>query len=166
MCFSRPRNEKGKELTKGRPCEIRLDEPRLQPCRLDMQALPQIGPVCLCYSIPVVLSSKRCLLIHLCTSTPTESWEISALPAQLTEAQSRLEPMATLRESEGLQTLFVLVCSEIVIMGKYLTDATVELTTHTLSNRGQSQRDSSECSITSILFAQHCPLKFFSGASP
>lgn len=78
-----------------RPCEIRLDEPQLQPCRLDQRAFECYLRVTNWSCVFVLfdtsgelLSGKVCLLIHLSASTPAEDCESSALFARLSDAQS------------------------------------------------------------------------------
>ncbi len=167
MCFSRPRNEKGKELTKEAlwnqiwwvPVTILQTRSEsiwmLPPC-------PQIGPVCLCYLIPVESCYLACSVF----------WFISA-PAHLLKAVNSQPSRPADRSTTWSSWLFCKsmynICSCLqrsVITGKYLSVATVNLTSQTLSNRGKSLPVSSESHFPCILFVQHCPLKFFSGASP
>lgn len=68
--------------SRRRPCEIRLDEPQLQPRRLDLRAfescLRATNWSCVFVLFDTsgeLLSSKQRLLIHLCASTPAEGSE-------------------------------------------------------------------------------------------
>lgn len=121
-----------------RPGEIRGDEPQLQPCGLDLRAFECCLRGVNCYRVFVcfdtsreLLSSKQRLLTHPCANIPAEGREFSTLIAWLSEAQSR-----ACDNSARAWTIFVLVCKEIVIMGKYLSCATVNLTSHTFYKWG------------------------------
>lgn len=141
--------------------------PRYSPAdwireHLNATSESQIGPVCLCYLIPV----ESCYLascVFWFISLPAHLLKaVNSQPSLLGWVTLNPEPMSTLKELIDLCTIFIFACYETVIMEKY-SGATVDLTSHTLE---KSQPDSSECPITSILFVQHCPLKFCSGLSP
>lgn len=131
---------------------------------LNAASLAQIGPVCLLFDASGgLLSRKQCLLIHLCAPTPAQGCEFSAVPARLSEEAQSGAQGYSLRAWIYEQYLFL---SAKKLQSWERICATVDSTSHTLTNMGKSQPDSAECLITPILFVQHCPLKFFSGVPP
>lgn len=115
--------------------------------------------VCLCYLIPV----------ESCYPASSVFWFISA-PAHLLKAVnsqwSSIQSPWVLRESMDLWTILVLVCSEIVIMGKHLSCATVDLTSRTLSNMGKEPAWQQWMPHYLHFICTTLPPKVFSGVSP
>lgn len=79
MCFSRPRNEKGLKNSQWIGREFSLDEPELQPCRLDQRPFEwhKLNQYICC-----VIASESCflakpwLLIHVSSRAPAQGWKL------------------------------------------------------------------------------------------